>query len=189
MPNEWEVPLDPGLPRVRLDELIDAFAPTAIVTADGTQRLAAGPGGVGAVDEHVAVVLATSGSTGLPKGAELTATAMLASARASLARLGAPSGGRWLCCLPTHHVSGLGVLVRSIVTGSSPVLTARIDGQTQPRPGRGMRPWCRLSCAGCSTPARRSRHCGRSCSAAPRFRPGCSTRRPPQARTSSPPTG
>ncbi len=83
--------------------------------------------------DDVAVVLATSGSTGVPKGAELTADAMLASARASLARLGAgpaSSGGpagRWLCCLPTHHISGLGVLVRSLVSGTEPLVVDRID--------------------------------------------------------------
>ena len=79
------------------------------------------------VAEDVAVVLATSGSTGLPKGAELTAAALTASARASLNRLGAAPGQRWLCCLPVHHISGLGVLVRSLVGGSTPVVTERAD--------------------------------------------------------------
>jgi O-succinylbenzoic acid--CoA ligase len=87
----------------------------------------------------VAVVLATSGSTGVPKGAELSADAMLASARFSLTRLGAgpdglgaagragTAGSRWLCCLPTHHISGLGVLVRSLVAGTEPLVVDRID--------------------------------------------------------------
>ncbi len=126
------LPLDPGLPRARLDELIAAFAPAAMETTEGMKWLApAGqPGQARAgsgVSEDVAVVLATSGSTGLPKGAELTATALRASARASLRRLGAPAGARWLCCLPTHHIAGLGVLVRSLESGSEPVLADRID--------------------------------------------------------------
>src|SRR5262249_29394088 len=82
----------------------------------------------------VAVVLATSGSTGRPKGAELTADALLAAARASLTRIGsgtqgtAQAGtGRWLCCLPTHHISGLGVLVRSLVSGAEPIFADRVD--------------------------------------------------------------
>ncbi len=79
------------------------------------------------VAEDVAVVLATSGSTGLPKGAELTAAALTASARASLDRLSAAAGGRWLCCLPVHHISGLGVLVRSLLAGCTPVITDRAD--------------------------------------------------------------
>jgi o-succinylbenzoate---CoA ligase len=142
------LPLDPGLPQARLSELLAAFAPNAIVTTEGTKPLAlpgAGGGTAPGVGDDVAVVLATSGSTGVPKGAELSAEAMLASARASLTRLGAgpdgagaagaarPAGpavsssGRWLCCLPTHHISGLGVLVRSLVAGTEPLVVDRID--------------------------------------------------------------
>lgn len=120
------MPLDPKLPASRLREVLTTFAPTAVVTAEGIDRSLAGPG----VDDDIAVVLATSGSTGAPKGAELTAAALLASARASLARIGAQTGtGRWLCCLPTHHVSGLGVLVRSLVTGVAPVFADRLDAE------------------------------------------------------------
>jgi o-succinylbenzoate---CoA ligase len=68
------------------------------------------------------VIVSTSGSTGAPKGVELSASALLHSARASLARIGAGPGERWLCCLPANHVSGLQVLVRSIVTGTEPVV-------------------------------------------------------------------
>jgi O-succinylbenzoic acid--CoA ligase len=116
------LPLDRDMPASQLRSVLDAFAPTAIVTAGGTDRSAAGTG----VADDVAVVLATSGSTGTPKAAELTADALLASARASLARIG-PARGRWLCCLPTHHISGLGVLVRSLVTGATPVFADRVD--------------------------------------------------------------
>ncbi len=91
------LPLDPALPPARLRELLAAFRPSAIVRADGIDR-AGGPG----VAQDVAVVLATSGSTGTPKGAELTASALLSSARAALARLGAGTG-QWLCCLPVHQ--------------------------------------------------------------------------------------
>jgi len=129
------LPLDATLPRARLSELIEAFQPASIETSRDFQR---GPGAgqltkAGAlrmapgVDDDVAVVLATSGSTGLPKGAELTAAALTASATASLARLGAAPGQRWLCCLPVHHISGLGVLVRSLLAGSMPVVTDRAD--------------------------------------------------------------
>lgn len=118
------LPLDRNLPASRLRDLLAAFAPAAVVTSDGIERSCAGPG----VDDDVAVVLATSGSTGTPKGAELTADALLASARASLARIGARAGaGRWLCCLPAHHISGLGVLVRSLLTGLTPVFADRVD--------------------------------------------------------------
>jgi o-succinylbenzoate---CoA ligase len=124
------LPLDPGLPRARLDEIIAAFAPAKVVTADGTEvQPAAGAADQAAagVNEDVAVVLTTSGSTGMPKGAELPASALVASARAALDRLGARPGERWLCGLPVHHISGLGILVRSLLAGSEPVLRDRID--------------------------------------------------------------
>jgi o-succinylbenzoate---CoA ligase len=126
------LPLDPGLPPARLRELLAAFAPTSIVTTEGTDRLQSAKAGHqsgSGVAEDVALVLTTSGSTGVPKGAELTASALLASARASLARLGAGSG-RWLCCLPTHHISGLGVLTRSVLTGTDPVIADQCDAAT-----------------------------------------------------------
>ena len=129
------LPLDPALPRARIDELIAAFAPSSVESPEGRQQLprarrrarAGVACGLRGVAEDVAVVLATSGSTGRPKGAELTAEALLASARASLARLGATPGQRWLCCLPLHHISGLGVLVRSLASGSEPVVRDRVD--------------------------------------------------------------
>ena len=122
------LPLDPALPRARLDLLLEAFAPSSIETADGTTALArAGPAGAArpGVRPEVAVVIATSGSTGMPKGAELSAAALLASARASLRRIGARPGDRWLCCLPPSHVSGLQVLVRSLLSGAAPLVSAR----------------------------------------------------------------
>lgn len=60
-----------------------------------------------------AVVLRTSGSTGNPRRVALAADALLASARATHARLGGP--GAWLLALPVHHVAGWQVLVRSVV--------------------------------------------------------------------------
>ena len=71
------------------------------------------------VDDDVAVVVSTSGTTGTPKGALLTASALTASAEATHVRLG--GAGRWLLALPAHHVAGLQVLVRSIVAGTAPV--------------------------------------------------------------------
>jgi len=129
------LPLDPGLPPARLAELLDAFAPSAIETTQGTQHFppaspAAAPdpaAGRPGVRDEVAVVIATSGSTGRPKGAELSAAALLASARASLERIGARPGEAWLCCLPTFHMAGLGVLVRSLLAGAEPVVAPRLD--------------------------------------------------------------
>ena len=75
-------------------------------------------------------MVGTSGSTGVPKGVELSAAALRHSARASLDRVGARPGERWLCCLPVTHVAGLAVLVRSLVGGTEPVLAERADAGT-----------------------------------------------------------
>jgi O-succinylbenzoic acid--CoA ligase len=71
------------------------------------------------IDDDVAVVVSTSGTTGVPKGAMLTAPALIASASAAHDRIGGP--GSWLLALPAHHVAGLQVMVRSLLAGTVPV--------------------------------------------------------------------
>ncbi len=71
------------------------------------------------IDDDVAVVATTSGTTGTPKGALLTAAALTASAVATHDRLGGP--GRWLLALPSYHIAGIQVLVRSLLAGNTPV--------------------------------------------------------------------
>jgi O-succinylbenzoic acid--CoA ligase len=60
----------------------------------------------------------TSGSTGEPKTVLLDALALTTSAEATHERLGGP--GTWLLALPTGHIAGVQVLVRSIVAGTTP---------------------------------------------------------------------
>ncbi len=117
------LPLEADLPPERLARILDAFAPASVETADGLTRRA---GGI-PVSEQTAVVIATSGSTGQPKGVELSASALTHSARASLARVGAAPGERWLLCLPATHIAGIQVLVRSLVAGTAPVIAGRLD--------------------------------------------------------------
>ena len=124
------LPLDAGLPPDRIAAMLEAFTPAAVHTPDGVRPGPAGAGG--GVPGEVAVVIATSGSTGEPKGAQLTAAALLHSARASLERLGARPGSRWLCPLPTSHISGLGVLARSLVAGTDPVVVPRLADGADP---------------------------------------------------------
>jgi o-succinylbenzoate---CoA ligase len=133
------LPLDPALPGAALARMLEAFAPSAVMTREGTGPVrlaaarngaagerAAGAGAPGVADE-TAVVIATSGSTGVPKGVELSAAALTASASASLRRIGAGPDARWLCCLPTFHIAGIGVLVRSLLRGVDPVISAGAD--------------------------------------------------------------
>jgi O-succinylbenzoic acid--CoA ligase len=127
------LPLDPDLPRERLAAILDAFAPAAVHTADGVvQRDGGQPAG-----PDTAVVIATSGSTGQPKGVELSAAALQHSARATLDRVGARPGQRWLLCLPPTHIAGIQVLVRSLVAGTEPVVAARADADVLAGSGCG----------------------------------------------------
>ncbi|MCB0932045.1 MAG: o-succinylbenzoate--CoA ligase [Mycobacterium sp.] len=71
------------------------------------------------IADDVALVIATSGTTGKPKGAMLTSGALIASASATHQRLGGP--GAWLLALPAHHIAGIQVLVRSLLVGTTPV--------------------------------------------------------------------
>ena len=122
------LPLDGGLPQARLAELIAAFAPDTVEDADGVTT--ARSGRKMGVAESTAVIIGTSGSTGTPKGGELSAAALLHSARASLARVDARPGQRWLCCLPATHIAGVQVLVRSLVSGTETVLATSADAET-----------------------------------------------------------
>ncbi len=71
------------------------------------------------VPEGTAVLIATSGSTGMPKQVVIGRAALVAGARATAARIGA---GRWLLALPAGYVAGIQVLTRSLVHGEEPVL-------------------------------------------------------------------
>ncbi|MEU6700421.1 o-succinylbenzoate--CoA ligase [Pseudonocardia sp. NPDC046786] len=80
----------------------------------------------GALPDGLAVVVATSGSTGEPRQVALTAVALRASAAATAARLGGP--GRWLLTLPAEHVAGVQVVLRALLSGSQPVVQDVRDG-------------------------------------------------------------
>ncbi|WP_390888046.1 o-succinylbenzoate--CoA ligase [Candidatus Mycobacterium wuenschmannii] len=100
-----------------MDDVLHGRSPALLPVTDGTDLAALRVGEP--IDDDVALVATTSGTTGTPKGALLTAAALTASARATHDRLGGP--GRWLLALPSQHIAGLQVLVRSLVGGTTPV--------------------------------------------------------------------
>ncbi|WP_194420437.1 AMP-binding protein [Microbacterium abyssi] len=79
------------------------------------------------VEEGTAVVIGTSGSTGIPKRVVLSGEALRAGAESTAERIGS---GRWLLALPAGYVAGLQVLVRSILSGTTPVV---LHGSFSPR--------------------------------------------------------
>ncbi|WP_442933003.1 o-succinylbenzoate--CoA ligase [Mycobacterium kyogaense] len=105
-----------------VDAALDGRASLLPVPADDPEQSASISRALRAgqeIDDAVAAVLSTSGTTGTPKGALLSVSALLASAHATHDRLGGP--GRWLLALPAYHVAGFQVLVRSVVAGTTPV--------------------------------------------------------------------
>ena len=104
-----------------LDQVLRGRASALLpVPAGGDRRSTLSALRVGeAIDDDIALVVTTSGTTGAPKGALLTAAALTASATATHDRLGGP--GRWLLALPPYHIAGVQVLVRSLLAGTVPV--------------------------------------------------------------------
>ncbi len=110
-----------------------AFRPATIVDADGVHRQPEGR----PVDPGDALVVATSGTSGEPKGVVLTHDAVGASARSTSERLGVdPAGDRWLACLPLAHIGGLSVVTRSLVTGTPVTVLERFDASEVEREAR-----------------------------------------------------
>ena len=114
-------PIDQRLPPAAKRSLIQAVRPTRIIEANGETTL---PEGVPA-EPGDAVVIATSGSSGLPKAVIHTHASLLASARATSQRLAATSDDVWLACLPVSHIGGLSVVTRSLLTGSRVIVQAK----------------------------------------------------------------
>lgn len=110
------------LPRLAelLDGRGDAVLPVPADDPDQAHFLASELAADEPIAEDVAVVVSTSGTTGNPKGAMLTESALNASGSATHARLG--GAGQWLLALPPHHIAGMQVLLRSIQAGTEPVV-------------------------------------------------------------------
>lgn len=119
------LPLDPNLPPAATERLLGVLRPGALVGADGESRALADGLPVEGGD---AVVVATSGTTGEPKGVVLTHEAVAASAELTSRRLEVDlEHDRWLACLPLSHVGGLSVVTRALHTGTPLDLLASYD--------------------------------------------------------------
>jgi o-succinylbenzoate---CoA ligase len=79
--------------------------------------------------DEVHSVVHTSGTTGEPRGVELTYRNHHANALASARNLGVERGDRWLCCLPLHHVGGLAILLRSAIYATTAVVHERFEAE------------------------------------------------------------
>lgn len=140
------LPLDPGLSVRRRDRLLTAVRAQYLVSrqapADaGTCRLL--PEALFADQrtgdavpisppqplegDQVQLIIATSGTTGEPKGVMLSAANLATSAAASEQRLGLQAGDCWLACLPLFHIGGLSIPLRCLAAGARVQLEEGFD--------------------------------------------------------------
>ena len=116
------LPLDARAPDHEVARALEALRPAHLLDEQGRRPVEGGE----EVDPEVAAVVATSGTSGPPRGVELTWDGLRASALAVSAALDGDGHDTWLCCLPLHHVAGLAVLARSWA-GPTQLRVARFD--------------------------------------------------------------
>jgi o-succinylbenzoate---CoA ligase len=130
-------PLDSRLPRAARALMLEALRPSRIVSSDGDQHRVAG--GL-PVEEGDALVVATSGTSGEPKGVVLTHDAVAASAQATSTRLGIDPGRHsWLACLPLAHIGGLSVVTRAVLSKTPLIVMPGFDADQVEQVGRSGR--------------------------------------------------
>ncbi len=117
-------PVDLRLPKPARDRVLQAMAPSAVVDDSGeTSALC----GARPIEEGDALVVATSGSSGEPKGVVLTHDAVRASALATTGWIGRDPGDHWLACLPLAHVGGLSVITRALAMDRALTVLPTVD--------------------------------------------------------------
>ena len=119
------LPVDQRLPPAAASALVDTMQAAVVFDADGEHTL----DNAAPTESGDALVVATSGSTGVPKGVVLTHDAVAASAEATSARLNVGDDDHWLACLPLAHVGGLSVVTRALHRGVGLTVLPRFDAE------------------------------------------------------------
>ena len=118
-PPEREAELERAAPVLTVSRPEDAGGPQADLPLLGEHDLAA-----------VHSCVRTSGTAGRPRAIELTYGNHLWSAVGSAFNLGVDPTDRWLCCLPLDHVSGLAIVMRSVIYGTGAVVHDGFEVET-----------------------------------------------------------
>ena len=118
------LPIDQRLPHTGKQMLLDTMNPSEVI--DASFNSSPLPNGRPMQDGE-ALVIASSGSTGSPKGIIHTHTSILAGAQASASRLQLTANDHWLICIPVSHVGGFSVVSRALHTGAALSLHPNFD--------------------------------------------------------------
>jgi O-succinylbenzoic acid--CoA ligase len=123
------LPLSPRLSTQERAAVIAAEEPA--VDLDDAGELTQTEADLPLLGEHdmddLACRVMTSGSTGTPDPVGLTYGNFLWSAVGSAFNIGVEPEDRWLCCLPLSHISGLGIVMRSVIYGTTAVIHDGFD--------------------------------------------------------------
>jgi O-succinylbenzoic acid--CoA ligase len=123
------LPLSPRLTPAERDSIITSEEP--IVDLDDPGELTQTEADLPLLGEHdmddVCARVLTSGSSGTPKPIGLTYGNFLWNAVGSGFNIGVDPADRWLCCVPLSHVAGLGIVMRSVIYGTTAVVHDGFD--------------------------------------------------------------
>jgi len=123
------LPLSPRLTAEERGAIVGAEEP--IVDLDDPGELTQTEADLPLLGEHdmdeVCARVLTSGSTGTPHPVGLTYGNFLWSAVGSAFNIGMEPEDRWLCCVPLSHVSGLSIVMRSVIYGTTAVIHDGFD--------------------------------------------------------------
>jgi o-succinylbenzoate---CoA ligase len=123
------LPLGPRLTAAEREAIVNAEEP--IIDLDDPGQLTQTEADLPLLGEHdmddVCCRVLTSGSTGNPKPVALSYGNFLWNAVGSGFNIGVMPDDRWLCCVPLSHIAGLGIVMRSVIYGTTAVIQDGFD--------------------------------------------------------------
>jgi O-succinylbenzoic acid--CoA ligase len=123
------LPLGPRLTAAERAAIVAAEEP--IIDLDDPGQLTQTEADMPLLGEHdmddICCKVLTSGSTGAPRPIPLSYGNFLWNAVGSGFNIGVEPEDRWLCCVPLSHIAGLGIVMRSVIYGTTAVVHDGFD--------------------------------------------------------------